>query len=321
MVVNEINGGEQQPSLIFLGTGGAWRTPEMGCSCVICNAMNNRGERRTRTSLWFEGVVRVLVDCGPDVADQLDSNGLDAPEAVLITHEHGDHYLGLDELEAFRRRAPREAFAPLPTYAHEAAWGTIEARFGYLLGKLLDKRLARPGLPLAGLDGRGLTITPFKTDHGPMPKGAVGYIMEYESLGRPRKLVYTSDFENVPEGPLLLREPDILVAQAHWFNEPRENIPHHMSLQRLLGFVAGWQPREHVYLVHISDGDVAQGESEADCMKKRAPLDPLRDAGTRRPLPVPTCHEEWQEFAELVFKQAGLDVPVTVARDGLKVPV
>jgi phosphoribosyl 1,2-cyclic phosphate phosphodiesterase len=261
------------------------------------------------------------VDCGPDVADQLEKNGLDAPEAVLISHEHGDHYLGLDELEAFRRRAPREGFAPVPTYAHDAAWETIEVRFGYLLGKLLEKRSAHPGRPLAGLEGLGLTITPFKTDHGPMPRGAVGYILEYEARGQTRKLVYTSDFEHVPESPALLREPDILVAQAHWFNEPAVNVPHHMSLQRLLGFVKAWQPRERVYLVHISDGDVAAGETEADCMKKRAPLDPLRQAGDNRPLPAPTCQEEWQALAELVFRQAGLEVPVTVARDGQRVPV
>ncbi len=304
--------------LVFLGTGAAWRTPELGCPCPICNLMRSKGERRTRTSFWLEGPLKILVDCGPDAARQLEDNNLDRPDVVLITHEHGDHYLGLDELEAFRRRVPKDAFTPIPIYAHPLAWETIEVRFGYLLGKLLDKRPAIPDQPLDGIEPNNLTIIPFKTDHGPMPKGAVGYIIQTIINGRNRKLVYTSDFIDVPRNSPLLEKPDILIAQAHWFNEPAVNVPHHMSLQRLLDFIARWQPQEHVFLIHISDSDLLPDEDDSP-LKKRPPLDPLREPTTGRPYPIPRCQLEWQTIAEQVFKDRGLTVPVTVAYDGLVV--
>ncbi|MEW5725515.1 MAG: MBL fold metallo-hydrolase [Thermodesulfobacteriota bacterium] len=316
-----MKGNVNAPALVFLGTGAAWRTPELGCSCGVCQRMRREGESRTRTALWFEGPSRLLVDCGPDVAWQMEANGLDRPEAVLITHEHGDHFLGLDELEAFRRREPAESFRPLPCYAHPEAWPALEQRFGYLLGKLLERREARPGRPLEGLDGPELTVVPFKTDHGPLPRGSVGYAIRYAAPeGRSKVLVYTSDFKDVPEPTADLCEPDVLVAQSHWFNEPDFNRPAHMSLQRLTGFIRAWRPREHVYLVHLSDADLLPGE-EGRFMKKRPPLSPLIDPETRRPFPTPSCQREWQAAAEAVFKAHGIATPVTVARDGLRAPL
>ena len=304
------------PRLIFLGTGAAWRTPEMGCPCEICSEMRRRGERRTRTALWFEYGLKILIDCGPDIIDQLEACNVDRPDLILITHEHSDHYLGMDELEVFRRRGKAEEFSPIPVYANPLAWKSIEARFGYLIGKLIDKREALPGLPLEGLEKTGLTITPFKTDHGPVPQGSQGYIIGYPGLNGAKKLAYTSDFKNA-EQPELLVNTDILVGQAHWFNEPRINRPYHMSLQRLLEYIRLWKIREKVYLVHISDGDLAAGEDETRYLKKQPPLDPLWDPEKNSPFSVPRCQEEWQARASEVFRANDLQLPVIVAYDGL----
>ncbi len=300
--------------LIFLGTGAAWRLPELGCDCVICRKMRILGERRSRTSMWFDGPASLLIDCGPDAAWQLENHGLGCPDGVVITHEHGDHYIGLDELDAFRRIHPENDFPPIPCYAHPDAWTTIEARFGYLLGRVLSKQDAVPGQSLKGLENHGVQVIPFKTDHGPIPKGSVGYAIQYDTDAGSRTLVYTSDFKDVT-GPIdALNAPDYLVASCHWFNEPEHNRPSHMSLQRLLEFIKQWRPQRHVYLVHISDGDVAQGESSEAMLKKRKPLDPL-------PYKVPTCQAEWQSTVEQVFHDHGIDVPVTVAWDGLIVDI
>jgi phosphoribosyl 1,2-cyclic phosphate phosphodiesterase len=259
--------------------------------------------------------LKVLIDCGPDITDQLMANHLDRPDVVLITHEHGDHYLGLDDLEVFRRREPAKGFVPIPVYATETAWRTIEARFGYLLGKLLEKRLVQPGLALDGLP-RDLRVIPFKTDHGPVAGGSVGYVFEYPGNDGPRRLVYTSDFKDVVQDPKEFGPPDLLVASCHWLNEPVTNPAFHMSLQRLLPFIRAWGVRERVYLVHLSAGDPHPGEGGGAILKKRDPLDPLRD-GDGRLLAIPRDQEEWQQAAEKVFRLAGLDVPVTVAHDGL----
>jgi len=313
------DGRSNQNRLLFLGTGAAWRTPELGCPCQVCSTMRAKGEKRTRTALWLEGPARILIDCGPDILDQLETYNLGPPDLILLTHEHGDHYLGLDELEAFRRRVPRGQFSPWPIYATPETWAVVEVRFGYLLGKLLEKRLALPGQPLPGLEGWGLTITPFKTDHGQTALGSIGYVIRHLSPSGPRTLVYTSDFKDVPEEPDLLVHPDILAAQAHWFNEPVFNRPNHMSFQRLLEFIGRWRPREHVYLVHLSDGDLCPGESDQAYLKKVPASNPLKDPATGRPWPIPRCQSEWQERAEAVFAACGLTVPVTVAYDGLTV--
>jgi len=283
--------------------------------------MRAHGEYRTRTALWFDGPLKILVDCGPDITGQLADNALDCPEMILLTHEHGDHYLGLDDLEVFRRRKPAGSFMPIPAYASAETWQTIEKRFGYLLGKLIEKRTAVPGRALAAPSSSGLTITPFKTDHGPMPRGSIGYVIEYGSDRKTRKLVYTSDFRDVPDHLSLLEEPDVLVAQAHWFNEPTVNRPSHMSFQRLLAFLERWRPREHVYLVHLSDGDLIPGESAAAYLKKSPPRNPMRHPVTHVLFPVPRCHSEWQARVNEAARAHNINVPITVGYDGLTVAV
>ena len=298
--------------LTFLGTGSAWRMPEIGCDCVICGEMRRRGETRSRTSLYLEAGEKILIDCGPDITRQWAANGLTGVDAVLITHEHGDHYLGLDELEALRRSAEPARWRPIPVYATEAAWKTIEQRFAYLLGKTLERRVAQPGKPLGGLKAR---IVPFKTFHGPVARGAVGYVV---TAGK-KKLVYTSDLLHVEEGGKLLRQPQVLVIQTNWVNEPQVNRPSHLSLQRALTMIHDWQPQGRVFLVHISDADPVPGDRANVYLKKVPPADPLRDPRTGEPYPIPTCQEEWQELASQVFADRGIEAPVQVAWDGLTV--
>ncbi len=63
----------------------------------------------------------ILVDCGPDIRVQMKAVGCRRPDAILITHEHGDHYLGMDDLLVLRRSMPVDEWAPIPVYATEQA--------------------------------------------------------------------------------------------------------------------------------------------------------------------------------------------------------
>jgi phosphoribosyl 1,2-cyclic phosphate phosphodiesterase len=300
--------------LTFLGTGSAWSLPEIGCDCLICRHMHRNKESRLRTSLYLEAKEKLLIDCGPDIVRQWWTNDLKSLDGVIITHEHGDHYLGLDELVALRRSAVSHAWRPIPTYATAASWDTIELRFGYLLEKTLERRLAVPGEPLAGLHTR---VVPFKTYHGPMAKGAVGYV--FEDGGK--RLVYTSDLLHLEKQKDILRHPDVLVIQSHWLNEPEFNRPSLLSLQRALPMIRAWEPREKVFLVHISDADQVVGDPANTYLKKIPPADPLKDPQTGIPYNVPTCQAEWQEVAERAFKDSGITTTVQVAYDGLKVEI
>jgi phosphoribosyl 1,2-cyclic phosphate phosphodiesterase len=276
--------------------------------------MHKNKETRLRTSFYLEAREKLLIDCGPDLVRQWWTNELRSLDGVLITHEHGDHYLGLDELVALRRSTNPLNWRPIPTYATESSWETIELRFGYLLEKTLEKRLVVPSEPLPGLQ---TMVVPFKTYHGPMAKGAVGYV--FEDGGK--RLVYTSDLLHLEEQEDILRYPDVLVIQSHWLNEPEFNRPSLLSLQRALPMIRAWEPKEKVFLVHLSDADQVPGDSANDSLKKIPPKDPLRDPKTGIPYPIPTCQEEWQQVAERIFKDSGIDIPVQVAHDGLVVEI
>ncbi|UCG11149.1 MAG: MBL fold metallo-hydrolase [Deltaproteobacteria bacterium] len=300
--------------LTFLGTGAAWSLPEIGCSCLICIGMRRKNETRSRTALYLEAKERVLIDCGPDVARQWWANSLGGVDTVLITHEHGDHYLGLDELVALRRSSEPEEWCPISTFATEATWAVIERQFAYLLEKTLEKRLAVPGRRLTGLRTR---IRPFKTFHGSVAKGSVGYV--FEDAGK--RLVYTSDLLDVEGQEDLVRQPHVLVIQTHWINEPQVNRPSLLSLQRALPMIRSWEPQEGVYLVHISDADRVAGDPANKSLKKVVPADPLKDPQTGVPYPIPTCQDEWQKIAERIFQDNRIKVPVQVAYDGLTVEI
>jgi phosphoribosyl 1,2-cyclic phosphate phosphodiesterase len=306
--------------LIFLGTGGAWGLPEHRCPCATCRHLRAIGESRTRTSLWLDGPARLLIDPGPDLRAQLMREDLPRPDAVLITHEHGDHYLGLDELLCFRRAVPPKEWQPIPVYATAQAWEQIEPRFGYLLGSLLIKRLALPGEELTGAPfGPGLAARPVKTYHGAMAKGAVGYVLTLATDQGPLRLGYTSDMVRV-EDPQGFAGLELLVCQSHFVHEPRENRANHLSLQRALSLIAAWQPGR-VFLAHLSCQDFIPGDQPANAiLKKYAPGDPLQDP-SGQPYPVPRDQASWQALAERVFADQGLGMPVKVAHDGLRVPL
>ncbi len=275
------------------------------------------GEHRTRTSLLVRGIENILVDCGPDLSLQMRRSGMTRPDAVIITHEHGDHFLGLDDLLSFRRSVPQEAWSPIPVYATEKSWQNIEVRFSYLLGSLIEKRPAIPGIPLQGIQTR---IIPFKTFHGPSAAGSVGYALEDDSSNnKPFRLVYTSDLIRVEHEIPELSEPDILVIQSHWLNEPRENRPNHMSFQRAMDYIKKWRPKIASYLVHISDADQVLGDPCNNSLKKLTPLSPLSDPSTAEPYPIPTCQEEWQTAVDRICLDYDVPGHVLVAYDGMMI--
>ncbi|MEW6531451.1 MAG: MBL fold metallo-hydrolase [Thermodesulfobacteriota bacterium] len=300
--------------ILFLGTGSAWSVPEHSCECVICKEMRHRGEERTRTSFLVKSHEALLVDCGPDLLRQMKAHNLTRPDAVLVTHEHSDHFIGMDDLLAFRRSMPKDAWVPIPLYATATAWKAIEARFGYLIGSLIEKREAVPGESLEGLSTR---VTPFKTFHGPTAAGSVGYVIEEEQGNRSCKLVYTSDFLRVDVEPSLLLTPDVLIIQSHWLNEPTNNRPNHMSFQRAMDFIRRWKPRNSTYLVHVSAGDQVPGDPANNALNKLEPLSPLISPLTGEPYPIPKCQPEWEAVIERIRKELDLPGPVVVAKDGL----
>ena len=306
--------------LIFLGTGGAWSLPELNCSCRICREMRLRKESRRRTSLLFSGQTNLLIDCGPDIASQLSDHQIERLDGILITHEHGDHYIGLDELVSYKRTSPRGAFAPIPVYMTKQSWEVIKARFGYLVD--MEVIRVREVEPLKPYTLHEFEIMPFKTNHGAFAAGSVGYIVQSKDReGKTHRLIYTSDFVDLPESPPALLQPDVLIIQSFWLNEPVKNIPQHMSFQRALDYIQAMDPKNGTFLVHIGDGDPIPDDPANRMLKKREPADPMRSPESGEPYPVPMSQEQWQKIVDQILSDRGLPYHVTVAYDGLRIKV
>lgn len=306
--------------ITFLGTGGAWGVPELNCDCLICREIRRQGEKRERTALLFSNKTTILIDCGPDIRSQLSRHGVKKIDAVLISHEHGDHYVGLDDLFAYKRNCPKDAYCPIPVYVTSKSWEVIGRSFAYL--EQMDVIKTHKTEPNKWFVQGDFKVFPFKTNHGLFAKGSVGFAVKCKNkLGQDVRLVYTSDFIDLPEVPPELICPDYLIIQSFWLNEPVNNRPHHMSFQRAMHFIGLLKPKVETFLVHIGDADMVAGDPANSMAKKYEPKDPLRPLAGGDPYPVPLNQVQWQETVNQVMSDRGLSYKVTVAYDGLSIRI
>lgn len=86
----------------FLGTGTSHGVPMIGCDCGVCTSTDPR-DQRSRPSVLFQFAdgFAALVDTSPDLRAQALRFGVRRVDAVLFTHPHADHLLGLDDIRRF----------------------------------------------------------------------------------------------------------------------------------------------------------------------------------------------------------------------------
>jgi len=73
--------------LVFLGTGTSTGIPQIGCNCDVCKSTDQK-DKRLRASVLFKiEDTQLLIDCGPDLRQQLLRTGTKNINAILITHE------------------------------------------------------------------------------------------------------------------------------------------------------------------------------------------------------------------------------------------
>lgn len=92
----------------FLGTGTSHGIPQIGCDCPVCRSADPRNHRLRPSLLVEDQTTTALVDATPDFRAQALRAGLKRLDAVVLTHAHADHVLGLDDLRVFTtgRRLP-----------------------------------------------------------------------------------------------------------------------------------------------------------------------------------------------------------------------
>src|SRR5260370_37230363 len=107
-----------EATLRVLGGGTSMGVPRLGCECAVCPSSDPR-DRRTRPSVMIEYADKVvLIDTTPDFYAQAIRERISRLDAVLYTHTHADHILGIDDLRPLRYSHKP---AKLPIYARADA--------------------------------------------------------------------------------------------------------------------------------------------------------------------------------------------------------
>ena len=113
--------------LRILGCGTSTGVPRIGNDWGDCDPAEPRN-RRTRSAILIESAgEQLLVDCGPDLRQQLlDAETADLA-AVIVTHDHADHCHGIDDL----RQVAQHIGRPVAFHARAETLDRLVGRFGY----------------------------------------------------------------------------------------------------------------------------------------------------------------------------------------------
>jgi phosphoribosyl 1,2-cyclic phosphate phosphodiesterase len=194
----------------LLGTGDTTGTPTVGCDCETCLEARNRGVERTRFSVHVRNErtdETLLVDISPDFRQQFLREGLDVPDAAVITHIHFDHLHGAGNVFRLTRNLPVVAASETDPVTGKSVAETVTRQYDYLDAIDVDGQRPMESFTLAGLDCRLVPV-----DHPPLV--CYGLVVEDPKTGA--KLSISGDTTyDVPEASrAALTDPDLLVADG-----------------------------------------------------------------------------------------------------------
>jgi phosphoribosyl 1,2-cyclic phosphate phosphodiesterase len=232
----------------------------IGCHCPVCTS-TDRHDQRTRASVVFSYAspgdnadagewTRVLVDTTPELRLQCCWNDVHRVDAVVFTHGHADHAMGLDDC----RRFNVVKNGPLDVWADDRTHELLQRCFGYAFEKpdpalnvfrphLVPRTITEP------FEINGVTWTPIPLMHGQMP--VLGF--------RVGKIAYCTDVSFIPESSYpLLEDLDVLVLDAL----QRKRHTTHFSLEQALDEARKIRAKQ-TYFTHIAHG-LGHAETNAE---------------------------------------------------------
>lgn len=200
--------------VIILGSGTSQGIPIIGCKCKTCTSENPK-DKRLRVSAYIEikqgelkseRSFKLLIDTSSDFRQQMLRNKLDDADAVLYTHHHVDHIMGLDDIRQINQLHKKA----VDIYGNRQTLGRIRQSFSYIF----DPKTYRGGgipnvvlhtITLKKFKIRGIQIIPIKYFHGKMI--VYGY--------RIGDLAYMTDCSKIPDSEFeKLRNLKVLVLDA-----------------------------------------------------------------------------------------------------------
>jgi phosphoribosyl 1,2-cyclic phosphate phosphodiesterase len=227
--------------LRILGCGTSTGVPKIGNDWGSCDPAERRNYRLRSSILVESAAERLLIDCGPDLREQLLAAKVGRLDAVIVTHAHGDHCHGIDELRPISRTIDR----PVPLYARSDVLAELRLRFAYAFEQ---SDFYRPIVEPREIQGDwrlgDATVRFVDQPHGG-PKSLGLRFDEGE-----RSAVYAIDFSDLTDDMIALYQGvDVWIADCL----TRKPHPTHMHLDALLGMARELRVGQ-VYLTHMGNG-------------------------------------------------------------------
>jgi phosphoribosyl 1,2-cyclic phosphate phosphodiesterase len=225
----------------ILGCGTSTGVPKIGNEWGQCDPTEPRNHR-LRTSILVESAgERMLVDCGPDLRQQLLAAEVGKLDGVIVTHTHGDHCHGLDEL----RPVAQAIGGPVPLHARADVLEELQLRFAYAFEQSDFYRPIVSGQEIANEVGFGRARVRFVDQpHG----GPTSLGMRFDEDGY--SVGYAIDFSDLRDDMAALYEGvDVWIADCL----TRKPHPTHMHLDGILRFARDLRIGQ-LYLVHMGNG-------------------------------------------------------------------
>lgn len=221
----------------FLGTGTSNGVPVLGCRCEVCRSGDPRDNRRRTSGLLETPSTRVLIDCGPDLRQQLMPVEFRKIDGVLLTHHHYDHVGGLDDLR------PYCSFGDIDIYGNEMTVGNVRHNFPYCFAEHLYPGVPKLNMHVIEPHQRfmvgDIAVTPVEVMHGAM--AILGY-----RFGR---FAYITDMKSIHSSELpYLRGVDTLVVNALRWEKPHQS---HILVSEAIDFSRQIGARR-TFLTHLT---------------------------------------------------------------------
>lgn len=232
--------GDPLPSMrvTLLGTGTSTGVPSIACECRVCSSPDPR-DRRLRSSAlleWADGTT-ILVDASIDCRQQLLVQRTKRLDAILLTHAHADHSLGLDEVRIFNFRQRKS----MPVVSNAETLSQVRRTFWYVFEPTQYEE-GKPKLDLIDVESGPFEVAGRRFEAIPIIHGNLPIL-----AFRHGNFAYVTDALTVPERSVeMLQGLDVLV-----INALREDPhPTHQSLSEAIAVIEQCRPRRAV-ITHV----------------------------------------------------------------------
>lgn len=309
--------------LVFLGSGSSTGVPTPSCvtrpsspPCDVCHkALAEPPERNPNYRCNPSIIIKFLQPDGDFRYIQIDAGKcfreqvlrwftrykIPSMDALILTHEHADAILGLDDIRGVQPFDPMNNIPPLPVYLTEHSLESIRTKFPYLVPckpvegssdatvvrrvTQLDYRIIEESLT-SPFNVFGLEITPLPVKHGE-DYTCLGFL-----FGSKERVAYISDVSRIPPETERVLKP-----------KPEGDASSALDLLIL----------DSLYKVSTHNTHVSFPES----------LEIIRNLRPKRALLIGMTHEfdHERDNAELAVWSKREGIPVELSYDGLSIPV